>query len=65
MSEDFERRMSDFNKDFVVAGTRKELGTVAFVGARTEFRGAIAAIDVGIVTTERAACGEPHIAIID
>lgn len=47
MSEDFDSRMSDFTNDFAVAGTRKELGTGALVGARMGFRGAIARLYVG------------------
>jgi hypothetical protein len=54
MSDDFERRMSDFTKEFDVAGTRKELETGAFVGARTGNREAIAAIDVGGMTAKGA-----------
>jgi len=54
MSDDFERRMSDFTKEFDVDGTRKELETGAFVGARTEVREAITAPKVVVVTAKCA-----------
>ncbi len=47
MSDGFESRRSDLTNDLVVDGTRKALGTDAFVGARTELRETIAVESVG------------------
>lgn len=48
MSEDFDRRMRDFNNVFVVDGTRRESGIEALVGARRAGRGAIAGLYLNI-----------------
>ncbi len=64
MSDGFESRMSDFTKAFAVDGTRREPGTGALVGARTEIRGVIVRLYVGSLAGLWVRSSHSHLAVM-